>query len=359
MKLSILEYNSLLWFIIRGCFIGVSLNNIIYISKQDSTISVLLAILLGFIPLMLYFFIRNYEPNLTIADKNKLLFNRFGKVINIFEALLALGFSIMILGDLTHFISSQFLYHTSSIIISISFMILIVYALLKGLTAISKASLIVFYICIIIALLIMIGLIFNINITNFQPILYNGLNPVFKSSLIILAYNILPIFFLLAIPKNNVRQDNTKINIIFYLISMLSILNTSFMTIAIFGVDLSLLYEYPGFHLLRQVNIGEFVDRIEIFLSIEWIISMCIMLMFCLYFCNYTLKKTLNITIKQKWKLPSLLLEATILVLAQIFIVNNFLYSSSSIHDTILYTILIIFGFLYLITAVKVLFKKA
>lgn len=308
---------------------------------------------------MLYFYIRNFKPDIDLAGKNNLLFGRFSKIINTICALFAFGFALMILGDLSHFVSSQFLYHTSSIAISISFMILIVYGLLKGIKVVSKASLIVFYICLLISILIIIGLISNVNISNFQPILYNGWSPVAKSTLNILAYNILPIFFLLVIPKGNVEKDDSRLNVIFYLISMLSILSVSFMTIAIFGVDLSLLYEYPGFHLLRQVNIGEFVDRIEIFLSIEWIISMCIMLMFCLYFCNYMLKKTFVFEVNKKWKLPLLVLEATILVIFQIFVVNNFLQSSSGIHDTILYTILSIFGFLYLITSLLVLFKNS
>ena len=62
MKITRLEYNSLVWFLIRGCFIGVTLNNIIYISAADSVIAIILAILIGFIPLFAYFYIRNYEP---------------------------------------------------------------------------------------------------------------------------------------------------------------------------------------------------------------------------------------------------------------------------------------------------------
>lgn len=357
MKISRLEYNSLVWFLIRGCFIGISLNNIIYISKQDSAIAIILAILIGFIPLFAYFYIRNYQPNSDITEKNKILFGKFGPILNIIWALFAFGFSIIILSDLTHFVSSQFLYYTSPIAITIVFMMLVVYALTKGIKTISKTSLILFFFVMIITLLIIIGLITNIDISNFKPILYEGLNPVIRSTLVILAYNVLPIFFLLIIPKNMVNKDNTRLNIIFYLISMLSILSVCFMTISIFGVNLSLLFEYPGFHLLRQVNIGEFVDRIEIFLSIEWIISMLIMLIFCLYFFNEVIKKSFSYN--KKWHLPLLILEAIILVILQMFIIDNFLQSSVQNHDIIFYTVISIFILLIFITFLKVLFKKS
>lgn len=359
MKISNLQYNSLMWFIIRGCFIGISLNNIIYASQQDSTLSILLAIILGFIPLFIYFHIRNYQPSLDIFEKINFLFGKFGKILNIICIIFSYFFAIMILSDLTHFISSQFLYYTSTTTISIAFMILVVYALSKNIKTIAKTSLMLFFVVIIISILIIIGLIGSINITNFQPVLYNGISPVFKSTTIILAYNILPIFFLLAIPKKNIVNDNLKLNITFYLISMLSILNVSFMIIAIFDVNLSLLYEYPGFHLLRQVNIGEFVDRIEIFLSIEWIISMCIMLIFCLYFCNLAIKKTFNFSPNKKRRIPYLIIESAILIILQIFVIDNFLHSTTKEHDIILYLTLFLFIFLYLIIYFKSLFKNS
>ena len=36
MKITSYEYHSLMWFLMRASFIGISLNNIINISKQDS-----------------------------------------------------------------------------------------------------------------------------------------------------------------------------------------------------------------------------------------------------------------------------------------------------------------------------------
>ncbi len=356
MKISRLEYNSLVWFLIRGCFIGVTLNNIIYISAQDSAIAIILAILIGFIPLLAYFYIRNYHPDISITEKNKLLFGKFGVFLNIIWALFALGFAIIILSDLTHFVSSQFLYYTSPIVITIVFMFLVTYALTKGIKTISKASLILFFFVMVITLLIIIGLITNIDISNFKPILYNGINPIIRSMFVVLAYNILPIFFLLIIPKNRVNKDNTRLNVIFYLISTLSILSVCFMTISIFGINLSLLFEYPGFHLLRQVNIGEFVDRIEIFLSIEWIISMLIMLIFCLYFFNEVIRKT--VSYNKKWHLPLLIIEAIILIILQMFIIDNFLQSSVKEHDIIFYTILGTFILLIITTVLRILLKK-
>ena len=60
-KITNLEFGSIIYFIIRAYFVGVSLNALLFISKQDNWISILFGIIIGIIPLLLYIYIFNYE----------------------------------------------------------------------------------------------------------------------------------------------------------------------------------------------------------------------------------------------------------------------------------------------------------
>ena len=76
MKITSYEYHSLMWFVMRASFIGISLNNIINISKQNSWLAGLLTLLLGLIPLGIFIYLQNYEKDKNISEKVLDLFTR-------------------------------------------------------------------------------------------------------------------------------------------------------------------------------------------------------------------------------------------------------------------------------------------
>ena len=64
--------------------IKLQINNLIKIVRQDSYISMIIAFILGFIPLLFIYYIFNYEPSLSLPKKNLKLFgNILGTIINI------------------------------------------------------------------------------------------------------------------------------------------------------------------------------------------------------------------------------------------------------------------------------------
>ena len=82
-KVSNIGFSSLIFFPILALFSGIGTHNTIKIAEVDSYISVLLAYLLGFIPLLLFMLIFNYKKELSIVDKIKYLFGTtLGTIIN-------------------------------------------------------------------------------------------------------------------------------------------------------------------------------------------------------------------------------------------------------------------------------------
>ncbi len=321
-KISSMEYNSLVWFLIRAGYIGISISSLIAISGRDSWISGIIALFLGLIPLFVFSRLRNYNENMNICDLNVHLFGKFGNFINIVLALGVLFVAQISFLDMTHFINSQFLYKTPIWVISIVFIIPLAYSLFKGINAVSRTSLLLFYMVIFIIIFIIIGISSGVDFENFKPFFANESGSILRGALTLVAYNVLPLFFLLILPKNMLNDYSPKKSLIFYFLAMLSIINAAFMTIGVFGLEMSLLYEYPEFHLLKKVQVGNFIDRVESILSMEWILALFVLIMVAFYFVTRTFEQTF----KPKEKTNSIF---KIIVCLGILIVNQFIFKTN------------------------------
>ena len=85
----------------------------------------------------------------------------------------------------------------------------------------------------------------------------------------------IPIGSLLIIPKKEIENyyKTTKYIIITYLITTIMIIFMSLVASACLGRYLISMYQYPVYITLKKISIFGFIDRIENFLSIEWILS--------------------------------------------------------------------------------------
>lgn len=355
-KITNLEYNTLIWFIIRAGLVGLSIKNIISISKQDSWISALIALILGIFPLLIFLYLKNYDEKLNILNLNNKVFGNKGTILNM---ILAVGTFLLVLIaflNLTYFVNSQFLFKTKYIYISICFIIPIIYALIKGINAITKTSLILLYFVIIIIIIIIFSLYPNINIDNIKPILETSKQNIFSSALLLIAYNVLPLVLLLIIPKEKIKNYNIKTSLISYLLAMGSIANAAFFTISIFGKNLALIYDYPEFHILKKVKVGDFADRLENVLVLEWIIALFILIVIGLYFITETLKKEFKLKEKTS-KFVSTIACLLILLISQFSLTLN--ESIPTLLENALVPILYIcFLIIPLITMIAIKLKK-
>lgn len=321
-KISSMEYNCLVWFLIRAGYIGVSISSLIAISGRDSWFSGLIALVLGLIPFAMFCYLQNYDSNKNICDLNVYLFGKFGKFINIVLALGVLFVAQIAFLDMTHFINSQFLYKTPIWVISIVFIIPVAYSLFKGINAVSRTSLLLFYVVIAVIIFIILGIFSGVELENLKPVFTTDGASIIHGSLILVAYNVLPLFFLLIIPKNKLTGYSSKKSLIFYFLAMISIVNAAFMTIGIFGLELSLLYEYPEFHLLKKVQIGNFIDRVESILSMEWILALFVLIMVAIYFVSRTFEQTFKV----KEKTNNIF---KIIICLFLLIVNQFIFTTN------------------------------
>ena len=199
------EFSVLTYFISRCFFAGVAIHNITYIAKQDSWISVILAFLIGIIPYALFYALLNFEPSLNIVQLIKKYCGKFwGTIVNLILICSLTLHASIVLWNLSNFINSQFLFKTPVLIISIFFMIPVIYTVSKGLKVIGRTSMILFLMTVVIFVITALSLFSKIDLSNLFPMFENGIVPILDGALIELSYSVLAVYPLLVVPKNDI-----------------------------------------------------------------------------------------------------------------------------------------------------------
>lgn len=354
-KITSLEYNTLLWFLTRATFIEITAEILLNSAHQDSWISILIAIIIGIIPFSLYSYLKNKFPDKNIIQINKEKLGKFGTFLNLILIAATFIFAICSYWIIVHFIDSQYLYRTPTTIIIIILILPVIYTITKNFHVFSKVSLIMFYISLIFIIIILSGLIGNVNVDNIKPILNNNPNNILYGSFCFIGFNIMPLFLLNIIPKNNIKNYSPKKSFIFYLISGLSLLNVMFLTISIFGIHLSELYNYPSFHLLKRVSVLDIIDRVESILSLEWFLALFVQIMMSLFFIKEALKEIFQI--KEKTNNTIMIIVCLIITILTSIIFTTKGTEIAYFKHKLIYILYIAFFIIPLITFFKSLKK--
>lgn len=297
-KISMFEIGVLNFSIIRALYMGITFSCLTEFTKQDGWFTILLSV----IPLIIYILLINkFETSgKTFYQKIK---NTFKKPLSTF-ILIIINLTILLLVimcffNINYFIHSQFLSKTPIYVTAIIFLICNLYVLSKDIQTLTRTAVILFIISIILFVTSALGLINLIDPFNFMPVLYvKPLNHIMGISSII-SYNIFPIIILTCIPREKLENKSFKKTLIISsLLSFLSLLIPYILTIGIFGVKLSNIYEYPEFHVLKSISLIGASDKVEKILIIQWIFDMFVFVSLGIYFIRQSVEHIISINKK-------------------------------------------------------------
>lgn len=317
-KLSPFEFSCMIFFPILAMFSGIGIHNIIKVSKVDAYISVIISYLIGIVVLGLFLYIFNYRKDLSLDLKIKYLFGKyFGFVINYLIIFLVMVIGVVLLYNISNFAISQFLSDTPMVVFMILFGIVLIYNVKLGIKNISRVSIVFFAIVCLLTIISTTGAMVDFELSNLKPVLENGVGGSVKGGFIMTMTNVIPIFTLLSIPRNNI-DSKKKINknvFIFYTIAYIFAFVAIVLTLGSLGIYLCELYQYPEYTVLKKISLFNFIDRIENFIYIKWIFNSVICLSLIIYYVSSSVHK------KSKSLLPTILM--IILVLGATFVFKN------------------------------------
>ena len=342
-KINNLDISSILFLQLFSCSLGIAPYITIKITGIDAYISIIIGTIIGIIPILILIYIFNYEIDKPIHIKTKIIYGKtLGTIINIILTIIYIILTLTMLFNTSNFIISQYLTNTSITLVT----------LILGITTISKISII--YTIIILSLLILgiIGIIPEIKPDNLKPILENGIKPPFLAALVYTLLLTSPAYSFLIIPKSIIENNKktTKYLLITYIIISLTIFLICIISSSCLGRYLIKIYQYPVYITLKKISIFSFIDRIENFLSLQWILSSFISLTIYIY----NIKENIN---KKNNPLLNLILIITIILISTKIFKNN--TNFNHYLDSIYPYILIIQLIIYIIISITIFIKKS
>ena len=294
MKYNKLEYNSAIFLSSISLFLGIGINRVISIAKNDSWISVIIGSILGL--LFLYLF--------------KKLKNKNRKWLSLLANTIILSIDIFLI---TKLISSIYLNKTPDFMVMLPFLIIIYYGVKKGFSTILKVSSILFFVYILITIIPVATLVPSINYDYFKPILNNSFINIIIGAIRFAIISISPILIFPDLKENFSYKS--------YIFSCLLLLTIIVGVIGNLGLDLSLLYRYPEYMVFKNISLMGFIENIQNILSYLWLISSFIIALFT----SYNIKNTLT-------NKGLIIILISILFSFSFFLLNNYIYTDYLIN---------------------------
>lgn len=352
-KINNLEISSTLFLLIFSCTLGIAPLISIRISGIDSYISVLIGIVIGIIPLCIFLYIFNYEIDKPINEKTKIIFGKvLGTIINFLSIPFLLLLGITYLFNISNFVISQYLTNTPLLLIITVICLTSLYIANKGIKIITKTSFIYAIIILIIFAIAVLGLLPETKLDNLKPILEFGIKKPFIAGLINSLNFSIPMYTILSLPKSNLENNKKTVKYLFltYILSTIIIISISLITSTILGKYLLNIYQYPVYITLKRISLFQFVDRIENFLSLQWILSSLITISMTMYSVSKNIKN-------KDSKILNLIIAIAMIVAAYLIFKNNTSFNEY-LYKTYPYITLLPLLVIYVIIFFGVIFKK-
>ena len=252
-------------------------------------------------------------------------------IIGIVSVLLFLLVSAITLLDFCNVLRTIYFYNFSIIYVLIFFIIGILIANFIGFKSISRICSLLAPFAIISVLIAFSAIWNNLNIKNLTPILGESYRQTFVSGLsnTFSMYIIVYFYFIKPLLKNDNKLFK-KVSLISFMISLFLLLLTVISMLTLFNASSSKEPINSLFLLARQLELGNFIQRVDALFILLWILSIFTYLSFIVFLINRIIRKITNISDEKmvSFSTCSILLGLTLIPfnISQYHLVENKIY---------------------------------
>lgn len=242
--------------------------------KQDSWISIILAVILT-IPIdMMYARILSLFPGNDIFDISRIVFGKItGKFFCILFILFAFFLATIVLRVLGLFINTMSLPETPQIIPMILLGLLCTIGVKEGVESLSRWS--EFFLNFLLAYVIItfLLLINKMDIKNILPVMYNGVKPVLTGAISAMTYPFAEtVVLLMVLPNLKTKKSPYKVFLWSLFISGIIVFIATFRSLLSLGPIAADFY-FPPYVITGKINIGDFLQRLEILVALVLLLA--------------------------------------------------------------------------------------
>ncbi len=254
-------------------------------AKNDIWLAILISILMVIPMILIYARILTIYPGKSLYEILEAVFGKvFGKILALPFIWFAFHMGSLVIRNFTEFIVIVSLPGTPQTIIAIFMTVLCIWAVRAGIEVMGRWTAIMLPILMLVILAVTFLFAPILDFRNLKPVLYEGFKPVMDSAFSVFAFPFAEtVLFLTILHKLRAKSSPYKVYFWNLLIGGSIILIVSVRTLLSLGVaNISILF-FPSYASVRLINIGDFLERIEVSVAMIFLFAGFIKISVCLY----------------------------------------------------------------------------
>ena len=250
---------------------------------KDLWIAIIIAMILALVISLFYARIMALYPGKDLFQISQQIFGKVGMVINLLYIWYALHLGALVLRNFGEFVNTVSLPETPRNIFILGMTIISLMAVKEGLEVLARFGELFIGPLLFFVAFALFFLLFQADINNLRPILYEGWGPVLKSSFSVFGFPFgETIILTMAFFTFNERKNSYKVFTSGILMGGLIVLLTSIVEVMVLGVDIYSVTHFPSYSAVARLEIGNFIQRVEIIVAVVFIIAGFIKISLCL-----------------------------------------------------------------------------
>jgi len=265
-------------------------------AKNDAWLAIILGIIISIPIMFIYARILSRFPGKDLYDILEEVFGKlFGRVFMVLYIWFPFHLGALVLRNIGEFISTIGLQEAPKIIPIIIFSLICCYAVKHGIEIIARCS--SSFIVIVFFLLILLNFL-TVNIMDTQnllPILENGFKPLLHGAFEAVSFPFAElVVFLMVFDSIKSPQNIFKVLIKALLLGGALVTFVAARNIMVLGAETAGTVYFPSYSAISRINVGNFLQRLEITVSIVFILSSFIKISICLLAASKGFSKLLG-----------------------------------------------------------------
>ncbi|MCX7714885.1 MAG: endospore germination permease [Clostridia bacterium] len=287
---------------------------------QDTWIAIFLAMLMSVPIILIYARIIHLFPEKNIFDIFTEVFGKvIGKILTSLIILYAIHLGALVVRNFSEFLQIMTMPETPQLPLMIGVLSVTIFLAKSGIEVLGRWSAIILAVVIFVICFTIASSINKMDIENFYPVLTHNFFNLPKDAFAIFSFPFAESVLFLALAAS-IKKESSSYKIYFSGMLAGGIILTAAVArnIALLGAAMVEDSYYPSYSAIRIINIGEFLTRIEGFVSSNFILTGVTKITICVLAASYGIKSLFNLKSEK-----NIILPVSLCVLALCYIVYN------------------------------------
>lgn len=246
-------------------------------ANQDAWVAAIVGMVIGLVIIWLFCLIAQWFPHLTFVQMTeKILGKWLGKAVSLLFVCMSFIYASSLLYYSGSFLNTHLLPNTPMASLNILMTIIIIMGVRLGLETIARSAEIFILVFFVLFFFLVLFISPEVKFENVQPVFEAGTKTIIQSTfpfIEVTSVNAIVLLMFFPVNVNKTKQAN-KSFFLGYVIGGIVIIIFTFLSVSVLGAYSTAAEVFPSYELAKKINIGDFIQRIEVMMAGLWIIAL-------------------------------------------------------------------------------------